>query len=271
MTLKILYDAGHGYGKAHNRGALVGNEGDNNFYFGNEFKKALEQYEGVVVDFSRKRIEDNPTPFERAKGSEAYDLFYSGHSNFSAKSSVRGVEIIEDINTDDGGLASKLCKTLAPFFGGVNRGVKWRKLSGEFLSIAPAKDERDYYGVLRYSKAKSSMLVEHGFHGNAEDARAYVEKRQEIAEAEAATIAKHYGLKKKTAAVSPAPTPTTPAAPKPTTTTTKTKATLKVDGYMGPATIKALQRYLGTPVDGVLSKPSLVIKELQRRLNKGQL
>ncbi|MFD2638402.1 M23 family metallopeptidase [Piscibacillus salipiscarius] len=44
-----------------------------------------------------------------------------------------------------------------------------------------------------------------------------------------------------------------------------------VDGYLGPETVRKLQRYLGTPVDGVISDPSLVVKELQRRLNKGIL
>jgi N-acetylmuramoyl-L-alanine amidase len=41
------------------------------------------------------------------------------------------------------------------------------------------------------------------------------------------------------------------------------------DGLFGPETARALQRYLGTPVDGVISSPSLVIMELQRRLNNG--
>jgi len=44
---------------------------------------------------------------------------------------------------------------------------------------------------------------------------------------------------------------------------------LSVDGLLGPATIRALQTYLGTVVDGRLSRPSLVVKELQRRLNAG--
>lgn len=56
--------------------------------------------------------------------------------------------------------------------------------------------------------------------------------------------------------------PKTSSKPKPS----KSNANLKVDGYMGKATISALQRYFGTPVDGVLSKPSLVIKELQKLL-----
>ncbi|MGM8213930.1 peptidoglycan recognition protein family protein [Virgibacillus sp. W0430] len=47
---------------------------------------------------------------------------------------------------------------------------------------------------------------------------------------------------------------------------------VKVDGYLGPITISALQRRLGTPIDGIISEPvSLVIKELQRRLNRGRL
>lgn len=44
---------------------------------------------------------------------------------------------------------------------------------------------------------------------------------------------------------------------------------LKVDGLLGPATIKRLQRNLGTVQDGVLSRPSLVVKEMQRQLNAG--
>ncbi|MGP4038321.1 M23 family metallopeptidase [Gracilibacillus sp. D59] len=43
------------------------------------------------------------------------------------------------------------------------------------------------------------------------------------------------------------------------------------DGLLGPITIGALQKYLGTVYDKKLSRPSLVVKELQRRLNKGTL
>lgn len=41
---------------------------------------------------------------------------------------------------------------------------------------------------------------------------------------------------------------------------------LVVDGYEGKETIKAEQRYWGTPVDGVISKPSLMIKKRQALL-----
>ncbi|WP_440896227.1 M23 family metallopeptidase [Amphibacillus sp. Q70] len=44
---------------------------------------------------------------------------------------------------------------------------------------------------------------------------------------------------------------------------------LKADGLLGPATVRRLQRNLGTVQDGVLSRPSLVVEEMQRRLNAG--
>ena len=41
------------------------------------------------------------------------------------------------------------------------------------------------------------------------------------------------------------------------------------DGILGPGTIRQLQSYLGTPIDGRLDGPSTCVKELQRRLNTG--
>lgn len=43
------------------------------------------------------------------------------------------------------------------------------------------------------------------------------------------------------------------------------------DGLFGGKSIAALQRYLGTPVDGIISKPSTMVAELQRRLNANNL
>lgn len=48
------------------------------------------------------------------------------------------------------------------------------------------------------------------------------------------------------------------------------KVGARVDGYLGPNTISCLQSYLGTPVDGKISRPnSKMVFELQKRLNKG--
>lgn len=43
------------------------------------------------------------------------------------------------------------------------------------------------------------------------------------------------------------------------------------DGKIGPQTIRALQRYLGTRVDGVISRDSSAVMALQRRLNQGRV
>jgi hypothetical protein len=59
-----------------------------------------------------------------------------------------------------------------------------------------------------------------------------------------------------------APTPKPPAAPKPSTS-----SALVVDGKLGPNTIKRWQKVMGTPQDGVISRPSTLVKAVQRRLN----
>lgn len=43
---------------------------------------------------------------------------------------------------------------------------------------------------------------------------------------------------------------------------------LDVDGSLGPATISRWQQVMGTPIDGRISKPSTMVKALQRWLNK---
>ena len=45
----------------------------------------------------------------------------------------------------------------------------------------------------------------------------------------------------------------------------------KQDGNLGPATITALQRKLGTHPDGYISNPSLAVSEMQHRLNAGTI
>lgn len=45
-------------------------------------------------------------------------------------------------------------------------------------------------------------------------------------------------------------------------------AGLKVDGYLGPKTIKAMQYWLVTVVDGYVSNPSQMVKAFQRWLNE---
>ena len=50
----------------------------------------------------------------------------------------------------------------------------------------------------------------------------------------------------------------------------KLKINLAMDGIMGQATIKALQRLFGTVQDGVISKPSPMVKAWQTAINSGK-
>lgn len=195
--MRIILDPGHGYGIAHNRGAVVGNEGDNNFLYAQVLKKELERY-GATVGLTRERQEDDPALDARGKAGKGFDLFISLHSNATNRDSVRGTEIYNSIQRPaPDALVADLCATIAATFGHENRGVKRRPWGG-------AGDTRDYYAVLRTNEAAAGMLIEHGFHTNATDAAFYVNHRQKIAEATARVIASHYGLKKETGASAPA-------------------------------------------------------------------
>ena len=50
--------------------------------------------------------------------------------------------------------------------------------------------------------------------------------------------------------------------------TIQNKVGVNADGYIGTETIKAMQRWLGTPVDGKVSKPSTMVKAFQHWLNE---
>lgn len=61
-------------------------------------------------------------------------------------------------------------------------------------------------------------------------------------------------------APAPAPAPATPVR------TPDGQLILAVDGLLGPATIARWQQVLGTPIDGVLSRPSTLIRQVQKRI-----
>ena len=45
-------------------------------------------------------------------------------------------------------------------------------------------------------------------------------------------------------------------------------ASAGMDGYIGPQTILAWQKKLGTPIDGTVSSPSAMVKKLQKWCNQ---
>lgn len=184
--VKIVLDAGHGAGKVFNRGGLLFNEGDQNYKFSLLLKKELEKYKNVEVLLTRKNITDDPSLEDRGKMYPGADLFCSIHTNAFENSSAKGTETWVSVrnNLNFGKIFNDVTvKTL----GTVDRGVKQRKQD----------DGRDWYGVLRNSTAKYSLLIENVFHTNLEDSKIYLAKQNELAEAQAGAIALYYNLTKK--------------------------------------------------------------------------
>lgn len=184
--IKIILDPGHGAGEEFNRGGVLFNEGDQNYKFSLELKKALEEYSGLQVFTTRKNIKDNPTLKKRGLMYTG-DLFISLHTN-AASPKTRGAEIFLSIRNSDETLARRLLNAVLKVTNTNDRGVKRRTLSN---------GKKDYYGVLRYSKSQYSVLIEHVFHTNITDSKVYLEKQKELAKEEAKVIADYYGLKKK--------------------------------------------------------------------------
>lgn len=161
---KILIDPGHGAGRAHNRGFVgasqYANEGDNNYFISLILKEELEK-RGYIVSMTRPNRGDNPGLEKRGSMAKGYDLFISVHSN-AANAGVRGTEVYDDVIHTTAELSKKLSASSARVFGHNNRGMKLKYYSDT--------NRDNYYGVLRHSLAKHSMLVEYGFHTNAQDA-----------------------------------------------------------------------------------------------------
>lgn len=183
MAIKVLLDAGHGQGSAHNRGykgTKWKNEGDGNFHFTLLLKKELEKY-GIQVGLTRTAIGQNPPLSARGKAAKGYDLFISNHTNAGGGT---GGEIYEDVNARATTLAKNLCSTIASTLGIANRGVKYRY-----------KGKSNWYGVLYNNLAKAGMLIEYCFHDKQSDVDSYEKNATILAGNVASTIASHYGLK----------------------------------------------------------------------------
>lgn len=180
----IVLDAGHGQGKAHNRGSVCSNEGDNNFYYSLILKREFEKVKGVKVILTRNKISDNPSLDVRGRIGLGADLLLSLHSNAFKLTSVNGTVILDSVRFPNRLLATKLVNNISKLFDSLNRGVQFKE----------GQKGWDWYGILRCSKAKSSMIIEHGFHTNLKDCNYFKNNHTTIAKTTVNTIVEHYGL-----------------------------------------------------------------------------
>lgn len=221
-TIKIVLDPGHG--KNSGAGIVKGfYEGNNNFEAVQYLKEELEKYKDVQIVVTRTAITDDPSLEERGKMGRDADLFFSWHSNAWSKETAHGVSSFSSVRRDGQALCDAISAAVVAAFKecGVGscyyRGYSQKKWDDSLPKV-------DYYGVLRNSTllnptkavqgktpedsaCKQSIIIEHGFHSNLEECKALNDpkKLKKIVQAEAAAIAKYYGLKEKDPEPGPAP------------------------------------------------------------------
>ncbi len=202
--MKVDINAGHSDLEKYRRGFKpVGSldechEGMNNFRIYELIRKGLEEYEDVTVTTSRPSMDDNPTLAARARSGAGADLQIQLHSNAGGghgpevilrpDATDNVVELAKAIRQAIRDLADLPFRPLKFPVSDGKGGIIWKLQRGPGVS---------YFGELRHSPIRDTMLLELAFHDNAEEAKFLRTKRQEIADAIVKTVAAHYGLKPK--------------------------------------------------------------------------
>lgn len=190
--MKICLDAGH-YGK-YNRSTVNYSyyESDFSWKFHLLLKAELEKY-GVTVITTRPAQAKDLALETRGRTAKGCDLFLSLHSNACGIESVDYPLACCTVTGKVDALGQKLADT-------VQRVMKTNQNSR--IIKRQGNGGRDYYGVLRgaASVGVPGILLEHSFHTNLRATNWLLTDSNlvPLAEAEAKTIAEHYGLKKTT-------------------------------------------------------------------------
>ena len=215
--IKIMLDAGH-YGK-YNRSPAVPAyyESDFTFKFVNMLKAALEAY-GFTVGTTRKDQAKDLALQTRGKAAAGYDLFISIHSNAVGSGVNNSVDypvaitMVDDdkitIDEVSKAVGEILAQVVAATMGTSQAARTYTKLSANDRDGNGIKDD-EYYGVLHGAKLVGvpGIILEHSFHTNAKAAAWLLKESnlQAMAAAEAAALAKYYGMEKSQAAGSQEP------------------------------------------------------------------
>ena len=188
--MKICLDAGHD-GK-YNQSNVVPAfyESDFTWTFHLLLKEQLEQY-GVEVVTTRPDQQAQLGLYDRGKMAAGCDLFLSIHSNWAQRESADYPLVIVPLN----GTADELGQKLADCI----RSTMETREQAEVWTKASAKGD-DWYGVINgaVSVGVPGVILEHGFYSNRRCAQWLLdgENLAQMARAEAAVIAEHYGLTK---------------------------------------------------------------------------
>ena len=191
MAIKICLDAGHD-GK-YNRSSVVPAyyESDFNWKLYTKLKAQLEQY-GIEVIGTRENQNVEMGTKTRGRFAKGYDAFFSLHANWAERESADHVVIYEMLDKKKHDLAVALATTISKTMG-----------TKEAYDIrTKSKDSGgEWYGVLQGCAQVSNnagFILEHSFYSNKAMATWMMNDDNigKLAEAEAATIAKYFGVNK---------------------------------------------------------------------------
>lgn len=207
MAIKIMIDPGHyaGYNKSNVYPTYC--EGDKMWILSQFLIEELKSY-GFTVGCTKQSINSYPKSngsdyvYGRGQKAKGYDLFISLHSNACGTESVDRVVVIFPMNASGKDIAIKLGQTVKNIMGVSSYQILQRDYNtGAYYYDQKSRSGKDYYGVIRGAidaGAKSSIIIEHGFHTNKKCATWLNEKAnlKILAQAEAKTIADYYNMKK---------------------------------------------------------------------------
>ena len=192
--IKVFLDPGHGGTDRYNRGPTGYIEADGMLDVALKLRDELLSTGAFEVKMSREK---DMTVGVRERGNMAArwgaDMFISEHSNatgWANNTTKRGVDVFYSVDIpSDRALANNMSKAIAEAMGTKNNGAKtWEseKYPGE-----------DYLGVIDAAQdggVKHVLLIENGFHDNAQDEAILKDpaKRTAIAKATAKVICDFY-------------------------------------------------------------------------------
>jgi N-acetylmuramoyl-L-alanine amidase len=196
MKIKIFLDPGHGGTDRYNRGKNGYIEADGMLDLTLKLRDELLSTGAFEVKLSREK---DATVGVRERGNMAArwgaDMFISEHSNatgWANNTTKRGVDVFYSVDIpSDRAFANNMSKAISEAMGTKNNGgYTWEstKYPGE-----------DYLGVIDAAQdggVKHVLLIENGFHDNAQDEAVLKDpaKRTAIAKAQAKVICDFYGV-----------------------------------------------------------------------------
>lgn len=198
---KVCIDAGH-YG-LYNRSPVVKE------YYESVFNFKLQGYLvdelnklGISTITTKATLEANPDLYQRGIASKDCNLFLSLHSNASSKESTNRISIYH-LSPDDKETIDETSMAIAELLGKAIFSVMSFCSKYELCTRKSSNDrdkdgylDDEYYGVLHSAKSAGcpAVLLEHGFHTNAETARFLLVEDNilAIAKAEASAIYSYF-------------------------------------------------------------------------------